>query len=268
MGAGVRRVVLMVRGKGSLLAAEQKRRQCANLILIKMHIRHAQLFFLHFHLAFVIDVWLSKLVLEEAFVVVPRAFSRPFRQPLQIFYITDWLFAAALCGLGEQRKIQPLDWLAAFDSQIGSDASFIFKARNLVTSRAPEVANPLFTFILQLGIVHECCFGIRRRFLFLLRNQVTGDVLRVFNVQTQAGHYRHIMNLQFMAFIRSLAVLQTDLIVKPLLPVMLRANIFLLIWTIRACALARVMDPADKIIVIRLFANTSEIRSERATLHL
>ena len=233
-----------------------------------MHIRHAQLFFFDFHLAFVINVRLGKLVLEEAFVVVPRALRRPFRKALQIFWITDWLFAAALCGLGEQRKIEPLDWLAAFDSQIGSDASFIFKARNLVTSRAPEVANPLFTFILQLGIVHECCFGIRRRFLFLLRNQVTGDVLRVFNAQTQAGHYRHILNLQFMAIVRALTVLQIELIGKPLLRVILRANIFLLIWTIRACALARVMDPADKIIVIRLFANTSEIRSERATLHL
>src|SRR5207245_8706521 len=126
--------------------------------------------------------------------VVPRALRRPFRKALQIFWITDWLFAAALCGLGEQRKIEPLDWLAAFDSQIGSDASFIFKARNLVTSRAPEVANPLFTFILQLGIVHECCFGIRGRFLFLLGDQVTGDVLRVFNAQTQAGHYRHILD--------------------------------------------------------------------------
>src|SRR5207244_11921651 len=86
--------------------------------------------------------------------------------------------------------------------------------------------------------------------------------------QTQAGHYRHILNLQFMAVIRALAVLQIELIGKPLLRVILRANIFLLIWTIRACALARVMDPADKIIVIRLFANTREIRSERATLHL
>src|SRR6266705_490628 len=114
----------MLSAKRSLLAAEQKRRQCANLILIKMHIRHAQLFFFDFHLAFVINVWLSKLVLEEAFVVVPRAFRRPFRKALQIFWITDWVFAAALRGLGEQRKIEPLDWLAAFDSQIGSDASF------------------------------------------------------------------------------------------------------------------------------------------------
>src|SRR5204862_513044 len=123
-----------------------------------MHIRHAQLFFFDFHLAFVINVRLGKLVLEEAFVVVPRALRRPFRKALQIFWITDWLFAAALCGLGEQRKIEPLDWLAAFDSQIGSDASFIFKARNLVTSRAPEVAKPLFTLIPSTGRPGSRCF--------------------------------------------------------------------------------------------------------------
>src|SRR5207244_11910494 len=134
--------------------------------------------------------------------------------------------------------------------------------------RAPEVSNPLFTFSLQLGIVHECRFGIRRRFLFLLGDQVTGDVLRVFNAQTQAGHYRHVLNLQFMAIVRALTVLQIELIGKPLLRVILRANIFLLIWTIRACALARIMNPAYKIIVIRLLANTSEIRSECAALHL
>src|SRR5439155_20080019 len=113
--------------------------------------------------------------------VVPRACRRPFRKALQILWITDWLLAAALCGLGEQRKVEPLDWLAAFDSQIGSDASFIFKARNRVTSRAPEVANPLFTCILQLRIVHESCFLILSRFLLLMGDQVIGDVVRFFN---------------------------------------------------------------------------------------
>ena len=47
-------------------------------------------------LAFVPDIGLSELVLEKAFVVVPRLLGRAFGQSRQIIRIGDRLAAAAL----------------------------------------------------------------------------------------------------------------------------------------------------------------------------
>ena len=71
-----------------------------------------------------------------------------------------------------------------------------------------------------------------------------------------------------MAVVRALAVLQIKLVGKTFLGVILRTDVFFLIRTIRPGALARVMNPADKIIVVRLFSHPRQIRRERSALLL
>ena len=84
----------------------------------------------------------------------------------------------------------------------------------------------------------------------------------------QAGHHRHVLHLQFVAVIRAPAVFEIELVGKPLLRVILRADIFLFVRTIGTRALARVMNPADQVIVIRFFADAAQIRGKRSTMHL
>ena len=179
-------------------------------------------------------------MLEESFVVVPRLFGRAFGQPRQVFRIGDrlGLLAAALRNFGEQSEIQTLDRLAAFVGQLGADAAFILEARNLMAAGAAVMTNPLLAFFLQLGIVHEGSCGIGGRLLLLLRHQVGGDVLRVFGAQAQAGHHGHVLHLQFVTVVGALAVLQIKLVGQAFLGVILGADVFLLVRTVRTRALA------------------------------
>src|SRR6202008_1195933 len=103
--------------------------------------------------------------LEEAFVIVPGLLGGAFRESGEIVGIGDGFFAAALGGFGEQRKIQALDWLAPLGGKFGADAAFVFQAGNFMTTGAAKVANPLLTFVLQLGIIKEGSIGIRGRIL-------------------------------------------------------------------------------------------------------
>src|ERR1700682_2104403 len=121
-----------------------------------MWIRHAQDFSFRLDLALVIHIRLGKLVLKESFVVVPLAFGRAFRQALEIFWIRDRIFdSAALRGFGIKRKIEALDRLASLGGKFRTDAAFIFKAGNFMTSRTTKVPHPFFTFLAQVGIFHE-----------------------------------------------------------------------------------------------------------------
>ena len=80
--------------------------------------------------------------------------------------------------------------------------------------------------------------------------------------QPQARHHRHVLHLQFVAVVGALAVIEIELIGKSLLGVILGTNIFFLVRAIRPRALARVVNPADEVVVVRLFADAREVRGE------
>ena len=130
------------------------------------------------------------------------------------------------------------------------------------------MADPLFAFILQLGIFHEGRISVASRLLLLLRDQIRSDVLRIRHTETQAGHYGHVLHLQLMAVIGTLAVLQIKQIWQVMLRVILRPDVFLLIRAIRPRALPGIVNPAHQIIVVGLLADTREVRRECATFHL
>ena len=71
-----------------------------------------------------------------------------------------------------------------------------------------------------------------------------------------------------MAVVRALAVRKVEGVGKPLLGVVLGADIFFLVWTIRASTLAGVVNPADEVILVRLLAFASQIRGESSPFHL
>ena len=54
-------------------------------------------------LALVVNVRLGKLVLEESFVVVPRALGRTFRQTRQVFRIGDRFSLPPRCATSVNR---------------------------------------------------------------------------------------------------------------------------------------------------------------------
>src|SRR5258708_7472165 len=235
-----------------------------------MHVWHTQSFGFAFDHALVVDVWLRQLVFEKSLVVVPWRGSWTTRQPGYVFFVFDGLgvLAAALRRFGGEREIESLNGLAALVCEFCADAAFVFEARNLMASGTTVVPHPLLAFLSKPRVVHECRVRIRGRILFLLVHQIRRDVLVVFRSQAQAWHHRHVLHLQFVAIIRALAVLEIELIGKTLLRVILRPNIFLLIWTIRTSSLPCVVDPADEVVVVRLLAYAREIRSECSALHL
>src|SRR5215470_6910605 len=137
-----------------------------------------------------------------------------------------------------------------------------------MASGTAEVANPLLAFILQVRIIHEGSVCVRRRFLFLLRDQECRDVFGVFGAETQAWHHGHVLHLQFVTIVRAPAVLETPLIREAFLRIILGADILLLVRAIRTRTLAGVMNPADEIIVVRFFSDASQVCGESATMHL
>ena len=76
-----------------------------------------------------------------------------------------------------------------------------------MASSAAEVANPFLPFVLQLGIVHECSIGIGTGLVLFQRDEIGSYVRCVLLCQPQAGHDRHVLDLQFMPIVRTLAML-------------------------------------------------------------
>src|ERR1700687_2093739 len=238
------------------------------LFLGQVQVWHAQFFFFGLDFAFVPDIGLRELVFEEAFVVIPRLFGWAFRKAREIVRIGDGLDAASLRSFGQQCKIQSLDWFAAFRGQLRADAPFVFQARNFVAAGAAKVANPLLAVVLQLGIIHEGSIRVGGRLLFFQSNQVTGDIFRILWREPQAGDDGHVLDWQFVPVVGAFAVVQIENISQALLLVILRADILLLVWTVWASTLAGVVDPADQVIVIVLFAYACEIGGEGSPLYL
>ena len=71
-------------------------------------------------------------------------------------------------------------------------------------------ANPLLAFFFQRRIIHERRFRIGRGLLLFLRHQVRGDIFGILRAEPQAGHHRHVLDLQFVPVVGALAVVEIE----------------------------------------------------------
>ena len=115
--------------------------------------------------------------------------------------------------------------------------------------------HPLFALFFQVRIVHERRIRIRRRLLLFLRHQIGCNVFRILGSQPQARHHRHVLYLQFVPVVGTLAVVKIKLIGKILLRVIFGSDVFLFIRTIGPRALTRVVNPAHQVVVVRFLAD-------------
>src|SRR5579859_2344344 len=268
VAAVIQREILIAGGEAAFLTAHEKRCERLNLVFGQVQIGHAELFSLRLDFAEVPNVGFRELVLEKAFLVIPRGLCRAFGKAREIVGVRDGFVAAALRGLREKSKVQTLDWLTAFRGKLRADAAFLLEASDFVTARAAKEANPLFTLFLELGIVHECGIGICRWLLLLQGNQVAGHILGILRRKPQAGHDGHVLNLQLVPVVWAPAVVQVKYVRETFLCVILGADIFLFEHAIGASTFTSVVNPADEIVVVVLFADASKIGRESSPLHL
>src|SRR6185503_8777568 len=93
-------------------------------------VRHPQPLVRRLHLAAIVYSRAAKLVLEEAFVVIPLFPARP----LDVF--AGHRIFALHSGLLEQSKVEKFDWLAALERKLGSNSLLVFHALDFVASLA------------------------------------------------------------------------------------------------------------------------------------
>ncbi len=137
-----------------------------------------------------------------------------------------------------------------------------------MASGAAEMANPLLAFRLQIRIIHEGGVGVGRRRLLFQGDQIAGNVLGILGREAQAGHDGHVLDFEFVAVIRALAVLQVKNVGQALLFVIFRTDVFLFERAVRTSAFARIVDPTHEVVVVILLTDTSEIRGKGAALDL
>jgi hypothetical protein len=119
----------------------------------------------------VVDVRHGQLVLEEALVVVPglARLGGAVGQPLLDLRVADGFAGAGLGGMGEERKVQTLDGLRAFDGELGADAAFVLEAGDLMATGAAKVPDPPLALGFQLRVIHEGGgVGVGRRLALLV----------------------------------------------------------------------------------------------------
>ncbi len=58
-----------------------------------------------------------------------------------------------------------------------------------------EMPNPLFAFVLELGIINKGSIGVGGGLLFFQSDQIAGDVFRILRRESQAGHHGHVLDL-------------------------------------------------------------------------
>ena len=107
-------------------------------------------------------------MLEETFRVVPRATRGRFAVGEN----------AAFGVFGPERKVEPLDWLAAFIGEFGTDAAFVFEAAEFMASGATIMTRQVFALGGELRVIHVIR-GSVRSIGTLLRHQVRSDIAGV-----------------------------------------------------------------------------------------
>ena len=205
-------------------------------------------------LAGVVDGRIGQLVFEEALEVVPGAARR------RLAVGQD----AALGVFGEQREIQALDGLAAFVGQLGADAAFVFEAwRSRGSRRSRRTCTSALPLSLSLGSSMKSAAAYCASAM-LQGHQVAGDVAGVLDAQAQVGHDGRLLHDEFVAVVGLTRVIQVEHKRQIVLGVIVRAQVALLERAVRTRALARIVNPANEVIVIVLFADAAQIGGEGA----
>src|SRR5260370_36805244 len=86
--------------------------------------------------------------------------------------------------------------------------------------------------------------------------------------EAQAGHHGHVLNLQLVAVVRTLAVMEIELEREALLFVIFWTDVLLFVGTIGAGAFACVVDPTQEVVVAVFFTDAREICSKGSALDL
>ena len=102
----------------------------------------------------------------------------------------------------------------------------------------------------------------------LLGDQIAGDVARVLDAQAQIGHDGGLLHDQFVAVVGTAGVVQIEDERQIVLGVIFRAQIALLERAVGAGALARIVNPANQVIVVVLFADAAQVGREGAAHHV
>src|SRR3989441_11708305 len=114
-----------------------------------------------------------------------------------------------------------------------------------MASGTAEVANPLLAFVFQIRVVHERRIGIGGRLLLFQGDQIAGDVFGVLRSEAQAGHYSHVLDLELMAVVRTLAVLQVENKWQPLLLLIFGTDVLFFVRTLGAAAVSAGFRPTE-----------------------
>src|SRR5687767_5271219 len=86
--------------------------------------------------------------------------------------------------------------------------------------------------------------------------------------EPQAGHRGHLLHLQFVAVVRALGVLQVEHERQVVALVIFLGEVLFLKRAVGRSTLARIVDPADQVIVVRLLALAAQVSSESSALLL
>src|SRR5260370_17335433 len=124
---------------------------------------------------------------------------------------------------------------------------------------AAKVANPLFALVFQIRIVDERGIGVGGGLLFFQRDQIAGYVLGILGREAQAGHHGHVLDLEFMAVVRTLAMIKIELEREALLFIIFGTDVLFFVGTIGAGSFARVLYSTNKIVVAGSFSDTSDV---------
>src|SRR6267154_5506145 len=86
--------------------------------------------------------------------------------------------------------------------------------------------------------------------------------------ETQTGHDRHVLDFEFVAVVRTLAVIEVELKREALLFGILGTDVLFFVRARGARAFARVVDPTHEVVVAVFFTDASEICSKSSALDL
>src|ERR1022692_4750741 len=181
-----------------------------------------------------------QLVLEKALVGIPLL-----------------LFRLVL----EEAEIQLLHRLAGLLGELRADPRRVFEGADLVATGAAVASHQLPPALGKLRIVHERRVGIGGVGV-LKRHEIGSDVARFLGNEAQAGHHRHVLDLELGAVVGTLRVFQVENERQSVFGVILRTQVFGFARTVGASALPWVVDPAHHVVITVLFTHPGEVGGE------
>ena len=248
----IARLVTVFGREDGIDAAEQERSQRGDVIRCDVRLGHFQS---GFGAVVIKHGRILELGQEKTALVIPR-FTALLRG--STVRLDD---GAALRNFGQPAEVEAIDGLAAFGGELGADAPFLFEAGNLVAAGAAIIFHERLALGHEAGIVHERR-GSVTRVRMLERDEIAGDISSVFRAQPQIRHHRRLMDLELVTVIRAARVVEIENEWQAALGVVLRPQVALLVWAVGTRALAGVVHPAHKILVLVFLADAGKVRGK------